>query len=278
MMPMQHALRRRMMISSGGGEGGGFASLAPAAGVTYTSGLDGLTAAEISAMAALISNEPTITYEAVTVYVDYGEIHRRIDVGNNAVLTIDDSEEEFDVVGFNHYPLAESNAYGWQTATGQAGLVFQKNECFKTTYKMNSTATNANGWRVSAMRTTTIPTYLEAISADWQDVIKPVKTKSGMGGSTTGVEIVTDSLFLPAEVEVFGTTQYSVEGEGQRYAYYAAGNSAKKSAPSVLSGTTWWLRSPRINNSSYFCTVNTSGAIANTNANSSNRIAPCFCV
>ena len=63
----------------------------------------------------------------------------------------------------------------------------------------------------------------------WKSIIKPVNKASGTGdGSTSGTETVSDSCFLLAEIEIFGSTRHSVSGEGTQYAYYKAGNSKAK--------------------------------------------------
>ena len=78
---------------------------------------------------------------------------------------------------------------------------------------MNSSDTNANGWRGCARRTWCNNVYLKALPANLQALIKPVNKKSGTGGgSSSGTETTSDSIFLGSEIEIFGSTTNSVAG------------------------------------------------------------------
>ena len=205
------------------------ASLTAQSGVSYTNGLNGLGADVISMFSALISNNSDITNETSVVYLDNGDIHRKVSVGDQVTLSLNGTNYAFDVIGFNHDTLTNTAAYGEETATGKAGMTLQMHDLFATEYKMNSTNTNSGGWKSSAMRTSTMPLMKGYIPTAWQTAIKPVNKASGLGGgSSRGTETVSDSCFLLAEIEVFGSTTYSVSGEGTQYAYYKAGNSKVK--------------------------------------------------
>lgn len=79
------------------------------------------------------------------------------------------------------------------------------------------------------MRTSTMATLLNQLPTALKNVLKSVNKLSGTGGgSTSGTQTTHDKLFLLSEVEIFGTTTYSVPGEGTQYAYYKAGNSKVK--------------------------------------------------
>ena len=100
------------------------------------------------------------------------------------------------------------------------------------------------------MRTSTMATMKGYLPAAWQTAIKPVNKASGLGGgSSSGTETVSDSCFLLAEIEVFGSTEKSVSGEGTQYAYYKAGNS-KTFKGKVVS---LWERSPFSGSTDRFC-------------------------
>ena len=91
----------------------------------------------------------------------------------------------------------------------------------------------------------------------------------------------TDYTFLMAEFEIFGARTYANSAEQSKqaqYDYFKAGN------PKVFykhSATTMavyaWLRSPDAGNSSYFCTVYTSGTAYYNIASYSRGVAPGFC-
>ena len=253
------------------------ASLTAQSGISYTNGLNGLEADVISLFSAAISNNSDITNETSVVYLDNGDIHRKVSIGDQVTLSLNGTNYAFDVIGFNHDDLTTSTAYGEETATGKAGITFQMHDLFATFYAMNSSNTNNGGWKSSNMRASTMPLMKGYLPATWQTAIKPVNKVSGTGGgSTSGTETVSDSCFLLAEIEIFGSTVYSVSGEGTQYAYYKAGNSKVKNKGG--SANSWWERSPRSDGSNSFCRVTSSGNIGGTYASSSFGVAFGFCV
>ena len=253
------------------------ATLTPQTGITYTSGLSGLDPATLTILSKAISNNADITNNTNTVYVDYDDIHRKIDVGSQVTIALNGTNYTFDVLGFNHDALTNVNAYGSETTTGKAGITFQMHDLFATTYKMNSTPTNSGGWKSSDMRTSTMATMKGYLPTEWQTVIKPVNKASGTGGgSSSGTETVSDSCFLLAEIEIFGSTKYSVSVEGTQYAYYKAGNSkVKKKGGSAYS---WWERSPYSGFSKNFCIVDSGGGRYINDSSYSRGVAFGFCV
>lgn len=251
------------------------ASLTAQSGVSYTNGLNGLGADVISMFSALISNNSDITNETSVIYLDNGDIHRKVSIGDQVTLSLNGKNYAFDVIGFNHDTLTTAAAYGANTATGKAGMTLQMHNLFATNYAMNSTDTNSGGWKSSAMRTSTMATMKGYLPSAWQSIIKPVNKASGTGGgSSSGTEIVSDSCFLLAEIEIFGSMTNSVAGEGTQYAYYKAGNSKiKKKNGAAIS---WWERSPFSNGSSSFCSVNGGGGASFEKSSSSQYIGVAF--
>ena len=253
------------------------ASTSAASGVTYTNGLSDLDAATVTLFAEAISNNSGISNTTSAVYVDFGSVHRKISVGDQVALSLNGTSYNFDVIGFNHDTLTTATAYGSSTATGKAGITFQMHDLFATTYVMNSSNTNSGGWKSCAMRTSTMATMKGYLPSAWQSAIKPVNKASGTGGgSSSGTETVSDSCFLLAEIEIFGSTTYSVSGEGTQYAYYKAGNSKVKNKSG--SANAWWERSPYSGNSFRFCRVYSDGNANNYSAHLSGGVAFGFCV
>ena len=105
---------------------------------------------------------------------------------------------------------------------------------------------------------------------------KQVNKLSSAGSQSTTIKTTADKLFLLSEVEIFGSTSYSVSGEGTQYAYYKAGNSKVKN----VSGSAyyWWERSPYASNSAAFCFVGSSGSADYISASNSFGVAFGFCV
>lgn len=253
------------------------ASVTPTAGVTYINGLSGLEAPEVSLFAQAISDNSGITYKTITIYVDFGSVHRKISVGDQVTLPLGGTNYAFDVIGFNHDELTTPTAYGAATATGKAGITFQMHDLFGTKFAMNFINDNAGGWKDSFMRGSTMVTMQGYLPSAWQTAIKQVNKVSGTGGgSSSGTEAVSDGCFLLAEVEIFGKAKFSVAGEGTQYAYYKAGNSTVKS----LNGSAqfWWERSPGSGHSDYFCNVSKRGDTDLDYADSDGGVAFGFCV
>lgn len=267
----------RAIVITGGGKAVPSASTTAQSGVTYTDGLSGLEPADISLIAQTISNNSQITNATMVVYYDDKKIHRKISVADQITIPLNGTDYAFDVIGFNHDGLSNSIAYGSSTATGNAGITFQMHDCFATRYPMNDTDTNSGGWRGCLMRTSTMVTMKGYLPTTWQGIIKPVNKMSGSGGgSTSGVILDSDSCFLLSEIEIFGSTSYSVSGEGRQYAYYKAGNSKMKRWDD--SAYTWWERSPMSGNKYGFCLVNSSGISYNRGAGSVYGVAFAFCI
>lgn len=275
---MSKIIGRAIVITGGGGKAVPSASTTAKSGVTYTDGLSGISAEKMSLYAKAISNNASITNGTSVVYIDDDTNHYQISIGSQIMLMLDDAGYSFDVIGFNHDTLTTANAYGDNTATGKAGITFQMHDCFATPYSMNSSNTNVGGWKNSAMRTSTMATMKNYMSAGgWHTIVKQVNKSSGLGGgSSSGTEIVSDGCFLLSEIEVFGSTTYSVSGEGTQYEYYKAGNSKVKNMGGYTSH--WYERSPQSGSSNEFCMVAKNGSASYTNVTLHPGTAFAFCV
>jgi hypothetical protein len=196
---------------------------------------------------------------------------RFLGVGDYLNISINSVSYQVDIIGFHHDAVTDSAAYGG----AYAGITWQMHDLYATTYPMNSTATNSGGWTNCLMRTSTMASLLSLLSSDLSEVIVPVNKLTTAGSQSTTINTTSDSLFLLSEIEVNGSTPYTSAGEGVRYAYYAAGNSAVKNR----NGTAeyWWLRSPTENNSQRFVEVKTSGSTSYDTAMSKRGVAFAFC-
>ena len=119
-------------------------------------------------------------------------------------------------------------------------------------------------------------TYLSQLTSAWQNAIKQVNKLSSAGSQSTTIKTTADKLFLLSEVEIFGSTSYSVSGEGTQYAYYKAGNSKVKNVSG--SASSWWERSPVASYTSRFCSVNSDGDAYFNSTSTSHGVAFGFCV
>ena len=188
-------------------------------------------------------------------------------VGDSKTVNIGGTNYEVQIIGFNHDD---------KVSGGKAAYSFQLVDCLNQTQQMNTSNTNTGGWNGSAMRGR-MSTYKSQLPAALRNVIKTVKKKSGTGGgSSSGTQQTNDDLFLLSEIEIFGTTTYSVAGEGTQYEWYKAGNSRIKKVNG--SATNWWERSPYSGNTNGFCIVGDSGNANISGANNSYGVSFGFCV
>lgn len=188
-------------------------------------------------------------------------------VGDSKTVNIGGTNYEVQIIGFNHDD---------KVSGGKAAYSFQLVDCLNQTQQMNTSNTNTGGWNGSAMRGR-MSTYKSQLPAALRNVIKTVKKKSGTGGgSSSGTQQTNDDLFLLSEIEIFGTTTYSVAGEGTQYEWYKAGNSRIKKVNG--SANYWWERSPRSGTTNGFCIVNSSGSANIYNAYDSYGVSFGFCV
>ena len=252
------------------------ASTSAKSGVNYTTGISSLTAEKMSLYAEAISRNSAITNTTSTVYIDDGASHYKISVGDSINIATNGTSYAFKIMGFNHDTLTTSTAYGSATATGKAGMTLQMADCLAGKAQMNSSNTNSGGWENCAMRKSNMATYLSQLTSAWQNAIKQVNKLSSAGSQSTTIKTTADKLFLLSEVEIFGSTSYSVSGEGTQYAYYKAGNSKVKN----VSGSAgyWWERSPYASYTASFCIVDGNGNANGTHASNSCGVAFGFCV
>lgn len=188
-------------------------------------------------------------------------------VGDSKTVNIGGTNYEVQIIGFNHDD---------KVSGGKAAYSFQLVDCLNQTQQMNTSNTNTGGWNGSAMRGR-MSTYKSQLPAALRNVIKTVKKKSGTGGgSSSETQQTNDDLFLLSEIEIFGTTTYSVAGEGTQYEWYKAGNSRIKKVNG--SAHVWWERSPGSGYTSIFCRVDGSGDAGDGAAGNSCGVSFGFCV
>lgn len=253
---------------------GASASITPKPNVVYADGISDLDANTISSFAKAISNTSDITKTTKTIYVDYGELHRRINVGDTVNVTGVPGDNKFDIIGFNHDDLTVNTSYGDVTVTGKAGITFQLHPVTADEYYISTKETNVDGWGNCKMRTNTLVNIKNTFSSEWQSIIKTVNKYTHLYQGS--IETTNDNLFLPSEIEVFGRTTYSNTGEGTQYKYYIdVGPSIKKYNGSADG---WWTRSPRKDNRYYYCTVGSNGNPEAFGTSYDLRISYIFCV
>lgn len=182
-------------------------------------------------------------------------------------MLINGTNYRIDIIGKNHDDLSDG--------TGKAPLTFQLHDCYATTYRMNATNTNVGGWRDCEMRTRAMPILKAEMPTEVQAGIRPVNKLTSAGGQSSSIVTTSDELFLPSEVEVFGSITNSFSGEGTQYEYYQAGNSKVKNRNG--SAYFWWERSPLFDGSATYCLVTINGTVGYSNVKVSYGVPFCFC-
>lgn len=208
-----------------------------------------------------------LDWSVVSSVSEAGLASKLWNIGDTKTLTVNGVSYVSQIIGFDH---------DTKTAGGTAGITFQLQDMLATTYPMNSSNTNVNGWRGSVMRTSTMATLLSQLPTALQNAIKEVNKVSSVGNNSSGLETTADKLFLLSEIEIFGATAYSYAGEGKQYAYYAAGNSTVKKKSG--SANTWGERSPRSGDTTGFCIVSSYGNANRGDASDSSGVSFGFCV
>lgn len=194
-------------------------------------------------------------------------------VGDSKTMSINGAEYQVDIIGKNHDEYADGS--------GTAPLTFQLHDCYGTLYAMNTASTVGMGsWKSSVMRSAHLPALMALMPEAVRDGIRQVnKLTAAPASSGFVIETTAETLFLLSEVEVFGATSYSEQGEGTQYDYYLAGGNKVK----TRNGTNaiWWERSPTKSSQSTqgtnFCAVYDSGVYANANATGSYGVSFAFC-
>lgn len=219
---------------------------------------------------ALVPKFANASWSFISTIAELGVANIAWNIGDTKQFTINGAKYDAQIIGFNH---------DTKTAGGVAGITLETKTCYGTKGQMNTTATNAGGWRDCAMRNSTLPALFAKMNSDLVAVIKKVNKITSAGSNSATLITTSDTLFLLSEYEYYGTSTYAVSGEGKRYAYYAAGNTAAKSFQGS-SPSLHWERSPRKNMSSQFCQVGNNGQ-ADYDGNGANFNMPfsiAFCV
>lgn len=145
--------------------------------------------------------------------------------------------------------------------------------------RMNSSNTNVGGYGGSEMYTTTLPRLVNALPSYLRGLLIEFSCKASAGNTSTTINTVTgNKLALRSEIEIFGTTTYSVAGEGSQIPYYTVpANKIKKRGHSGDIGF-WSERSPVKSSSNFFCGVFTNGNAGGNNASTAYGVAPFGCI
>ena len=184
-------------------------------------------------------------------------------VGDSCNMTINNKTYAIDIIGKNHDDYADGS--------GKAPLTFQMHTTYATQYKMNGDAYNNCGWVNCLVRKfTAFPDMKKVMPAEVVAAMKAVTKKTSAGNASSAIDTTEDTMFLLSEIEVQGTRTFSYAGEGTQYEYYQTAANRKKNRA-------WYLRSPRLNETSCFCRTGWSGEADWSVASNVDGIAAAWC-
>jgi hypothetical protein len=190
-------------------------------------------------------------------------------------------EQYFTILDFEHDDLATSvNSKTKALITVQQLNTLSNGTTIENGY-MNSSSTNSGGWEKCGRHNWCNSVFKAALPSYIQNLVRSVQKLTSAGNKSTTINTSTDSIFLLSEIEIFGSTSYSVSGEGTQYEYYTTkANRIKYAGNASTQGSAayWWERSPHSGDTSGFCIVGSNGTAGYNDASYTFGIAPAFCI
>ena len=255
---------------------------------THTASAITYSWADLATIAQLISSNTNITSDTAEVTVTLNGATKTLGVGDTASV----DGKTVRILGFNHDPLTDSNAYGTKTGTEKAGISFEYVDFVTYDSAMNPNNNNTNGWAAMPLRTTLNGTVYESLSI--KNYIKAVNKEYITTYNTGAKSTCSDKLWLLSCGEIWdngynggNTRGYAAATEGSQYKYYKTnlGSTSYSNSTDVTKKTNtsssanyWWLRSPRYNSGHNFCMVYSSGSCSGYGASSNGGVAPGFSI
>ncbi len=197
------------------------------------------------------------TWEQIKLASERGLASHIWNVGDEKSFVLSTGEVvTVQIYGFNHDDLSNG---------GKAGITFGLKNIMRSAYALDDTATNVGGYNGTDMYQWLNTTMFGSLPEELRNAIKYTDKKTSVGGGSTEICTSNMLLFLFSEVECFGTTYHSVEGEGEQYAIFTDDASRIKTQPD-LQIIEWWLRSPRKDDTCSFGIVHATGHAGYVNA------------
>ena len=146
--------------------------------------------------------------------------------------------------------------------------------------RMNPTNSNFGGYDQSEMHTTTLPALAEAMPQWLRSRMLSFSVLASAGENTDSISEVSGTrLALRSEVEIFGTTPGSFEGEGSPIAWYQRDAELRRKRRGRDGGFEWWwTRSPSKDATRFrACDKNGNSSYADA-SNADGQINPFLCI
>ena len=180
-------------------------------------------------------------------------------------------ETEFVLMNAGGKMLLTPTESGRTTCSFIVGL----KDCLKEEDKINKEDTNQGGWESSDIREWCNDGFAQSIPQSLQPIFKNFVNSTYADGK---IVETTDLFALPAEVEVYGSTKYSAQGEGTQFELYKNPLNRIKCIGSGGYQATWWERSPSSGRSARFCIVYSDGGAYYYLASAAYGLAPFGCI
>lgn len=178
---------------------------------------------------------------------------------------------QFAIADFDHDDLTTAiNGHS------KAAVTLTQVHCLNTKGYMNSSNTNSGGWTSCARRTWCNNVYYNALPTTIKNAVKSVNKLTSAGSQSSTINTTSDNIFLLSEIEIFGSTTYSVSGEGIQYSYYKTSSNRIKQVNG--SNYYWWERSPYSGDSAGFWGVTSGGGAYCGGASDAYGLALCLCI
>ena len=206
---------------------------------------------------------------------DFFAVGAKIKLLPGANSTITDTSIIFQVFGYNHFKISDTNNFA-NVVFGMLGILNQYRQ-------MNSGGTNVGGFDASAMKTWLNGTMLGNLSKPWQALIKTVDVLTSKGGTSYDILTTRCKLFLFADAEVGANktaTPYMNEvdpdAETMQFPIFTDNASRiKKTANGTGAAYGWWARSATASSTTNFEYVGNNGSVPYSSG-ASNAYGVCF--
>jgi hypothetical protein len=184
-----------------------------------------------------------------------------------------------EIVGFDDYYQAGNTAIPSQH---HVTMMFKD---IPTTAKFNDTDTTTGDYPGSMLfhwlHEQFESALISAINGGGATVVEPLAVDRIIGTVANWAWVGSEKIFLPTNVNIFGTTGFSHTNYGTgtqtQFALFAL-NPNRKIKRNNNSRSSWWLAEPSANSSTYFCLAYTQGNSGNYRASKTLGVVPAFLI
>lgn len=247
--------------------------------VTLSLTIDGITKTATQVVTVIAYKSfAECTWAEIAQYAADGVASQAFSVGDTRTETIDGRSYELIIYDFDHYSLVTADS-SYNNGSGKAAIVIGFKDVFKTIVQYGDDNGSPDWEESNLYYFLNTPFISSKLPSDITAVIRPVYVPSRRITSTT-VKNVSCKAFVSSAYEIWGEpSDYGHSddaSEGPQYAYYAAGNAAKKSYLYLTRTSCWFLDSW----SSYELIAVTTNSTSESVSKDSNAVkfSPVFCI